>query len=175
MTYMISELDGVAFDLPSAAFRRGNLVLVGVVALLKAASKSACFLVRSLCCVLCSGQCGSTRKQRKKRHRGFDFHSLPPKLRFEKWKPRPGTRLVDYAYLGIRRLICTVAVWFPTRHILAAMKAGDSVIMNTVLPPFLPAVVGKDAIPKSCAQTSGLQTFLERVTGNLKAHGRLRR
>src|ERR1700688_2761503 len=126
MTYMISELDGVAFDLPGAAFRRSKLVLGGIVALLKAASKSSCFLVGGFCCVLCSGQCGSTRKheQRKQRHRDFDFHSLPPKLRFETWKRRPGTRLVDYAYLGIRRLICTVAVWFPTIHILVATKAG---------------------------------------------------
>src|ERR1700686_373370 len=137
MTYVISELDGVAFDLPGAAFRRSKLVLGGVVALLKAASESPCFLVGSFCCVLCRGQCGSTRKyeQRKTRHRDFDFHSLPPKLRFEKWKRRPGTRLADYAYLRIRRLICTVAVWFPTRHIVAATKAGGCAIMNTVLLP----------------------------------------
>ncbi len=33
MTDMIAELDAVALDLPSAAFRRSKLVLIGVVAL----------------------------------------------------------------------------------------------------------------------------------------------
>jgi hypothetical protein len=41
-------------------------------------------------------QSGSARKheQRKKYHRDLHFHPLPPKVRIEKRKSRPGTRLV---------------------------------------------------------------------------------
>src|SRR5580692_7607731 len=91
MTYMFSERDGVTLDLPSAAFRRSEFVLVGVVALLKAASERPRFLVGRFCCVLCSGHRGNAGKheQREKRHGDLDFHSLPPKLRFEEWMNRP--------------------------------------------------------------------------------------
>src|ERR1700688_1106359 len=114
MTYMISELDGVAFDLPGAAFRRSKLVLGGIVALLKAASKSSCFLVGGFCCVLCSGQCGSTRKheQRKQRHRDFDFHSLPPKFRFENWKRRPGNSALFLRFHKVPKTHLTIGGWF---------------------------------------------------------------
>src|SRR3979490_1982253 len=44
MTDMIAELDGVALDLPSAAFRRSKIVLIGVLALLKAAESVRVFL-----------------------------------------------------------------------------------------------------------------------------------
>jgi len=108
MTDMIAELEAVALDLPSAAFRSCKLVLIGVVALLKAARERSCFLMGGLCCVLRRSQSGSTRKheQRKKCHRDLDFHPLPPKFRIDKRKSRPGTWLFDYDYLRIGGLVC---------------------------------------------------------------------
>jgi hypothetical protein len=45
MTDMLAEVEGVGFDLPSAAFRRSEPVLIGIVALLKAAPERPCFLM----------------------------------------------------------------------------------------------------------------------------------
>src|SRR5882762_3536756 len=77
MTDMIAELDGVALDLPSAAFRRSKIVLIGVLGLLKAAGERPRFLMSGFCCVLRRSQSGSARKheQRKKCHRDLKFHS----------------------------------------------------------------------------------------------------
>lgn len=49
MTDMIAELEGVALDLPSAAFRRSQLVLIGGVALLQAARERPRFLMGRFC------------------------------------------------------------------------------------------------------------------------------
>jgi hypothetical protein len=58
MSDMISELDGIALDLPSGAFCGSKLVLIGIVAFLKATRERARFLVCSFCCVLRSGYYG---------------------------------------------------------------------------------------------------------------------
>ena len=73
---MISELDGVALDLPGGAFRRRKLVFIGVVAFLKAASERPRFLMGGFCRVLRSGQSGSARKheQCNNCHRYLEFH-----------------------------------------------------------------------------------------------------
>jgi hypothetical protein len=101
MTDMIAELEAVALDLPSAAFRRSKLVFIGVVALLKAARERPRFLMGSFCFVLRRSQSGNAVKheQRKKCHRDLDFHPLPPKIRIEKRKSSPESQLVNYAYL----------------------------------------------------------------------------
>ena len=62
MRDMISELDGVTLDFPGGAFRRRKLVLIGVVALLKAASERPCFLMGGFCRVLRGSQSGSAGK-----------------------------------------------------------------------------------------------------------------
>jgi len=62
-----------------------------------------------------------------------------------------GTQLDDYAYLRIRGLVCLVAVWFPIRHMLAVTKAGVCAIVDTVLLPCSPTIVGKDGIPLAVA------------------------
>jgi len=81
MTDMIAELEGVAVELPSAAFRRSKLVLIGGVARLKAARERPRFLMGSF--GLCRSQSGSARKQEqgKKCHRDLHFH--PYLRRFE--------------------------------------------------------------------------------------------
>ena len=45
MRDVLSELDAVALDFPGGAFRRRKFVLIGVVALLKAAGEGPCFLM----------------------------------------------------------------------------------------------------------------------------------
>jgi len=76
MTNMIAEREGVALYVPRTTFRRSNLVLIGVVALLKAARECPRFLMRGFCCVLSRSHPYSARKheQRKKYHRNLDFH-----------------------------------------------------------------------------------------------------
>src|ERR1700682_1779457 len=68
MTNVVAELKAVALDLPSAAFRRSEVVLFGIFALLKAAREHPYFLMSGFCCVLRRSQSGSTdkRTQRKK-------------------------------------------------------------------------------------------------------------
>lgn len=75
MTDMLAQLDGIAGDLPSAAFRRSELVLIGRIARLKAARDRPHFLVGGFCFVLRS-QSSSARnhKQRKKCHCDLEFH-----------------------------------------------------------------------------------------------------
>jgi hypothetical protein len=77
MTNVIAELKAIALDLPSATFRRSKVVLIGVLALLKAARERPYFLMGGFCCVLCRSQSDSTdkRTQRKKCHRDLEFHS----------------------------------------------------------------------------------------------------
>jgi len=110
MTYMIAELEGVAVELPSAAFCRSKLVLIGRVARLKAARERPRFLMGSF--GLCRSQSGRARKheQRKKYYRDLNFHPLPPRVRNEKRKSRPGTRLVNCGFIGIGGPGCSLAV-----------------------------------------------------------------
>ena len=61
MADMIAELDGIAADLPGAAFRRSELVLISAIARLKAASERPHFLVGGFCLALRRSQSGSAR------------------------------------------------------------------------------------------------------------------
>jgi len=54
MRDVISKLDGVALNLPSAAFRCSQFVFIGIIAFFKAARESPRFLMCILCSVLCS-------------------------------------------------------------------------------------------------------------------------
>src|ERR1700675_433939 len=67
MTDMITELEAVTLDLPSAAFRRCKLVLISVVTVLKAARKRPRFLMGGFCCVLRRSQSASTRKHAQRK------------------------------------------------------------------------------------------------------------
>src|SRR5712691_8523186 len=89
MTDMLAELDSVAPDLPGAALRRSELVLIGAIARLKAARERPRLLMGGFF-ALRRSQSGSISKheQRKKCHRDLDFHPLPPKVRIEKRKNR---------------------------------------------------------------------------------------
>jgi hypothetical protein len=91
MTDVIAELVAVALELPSAALRRGESVLVGVVAFLQAARERPCFIMGGACCVLrrCQAGCTGKQEQRKRCHRDHHFHVLPPKVEPEKWESRP--------------------------------------------------------------------------------------
>src|ERR1700730_6294111 len=57
MTDMLAEIEGVALDLPSAAFRRSKLVLIGV-HLFKATPERPYFLMSGFRCVLCRSRSG---------------------------------------------------------------------------------------------------------------------
>jgi hypothetical protein len=101
MRDMISELDGVALDLPSGTLRRRKFVLIGVVALLKAASERPSFLMGGFGRVLRGSQSNTGKHdQPKKYYYGLQFHSVPPRCNLEA-EERTRTRMVDYAYLKI--------------------------------------------------------------------------
>lgn len=110
MTDMIAEFEGIAVELPSATFRRSKLVLIGRVARLEAARERPRFLMGSF--GLRRSQSGSARihEQRKKCHRDLHFHPLPPKVRIEKRKNRPGNRLVNCGFIRICGPDCSLAV-----------------------------------------------------------------
>ena len=76
MTDMVAEFEAVAFDLPSAAFRRGKPILIGVIALLKAAGERPCFLMGGFCCVLRRNQSGSSGKHRQWKKCHSDSHFI---------------------------------------------------------------------------------------------------
>jgi hypothetical protein len=83
MTNVIAELEAVALDLPSAAFRRTKVVLIGVFSFLKAAREGPYFLMCGFCCVLRRSQSGSARKQEQRKKCQRDLNFIPNLRRFD--------------------------------------------------------------------------------------------
>ena len=76
MPDMIAEVDAIAFDLPGAAVLRSKVVLIGILAFLKATGESPRFLVGGFCCVFCRSQASRARnhEQRNNPRNDLEIH-----------------------------------------------------------------------------------------------------
>src|ERR1700692_3642206 len=77
VTDMLAEIDAVTLDFPSAAFSGSELVLIGVIALLEAASECPCLVMGRFCCILRPSQSSGTGKEEPGNNRRCHFHFHP--------------------------------------------------------------------------------------------------